>query len=129
LPAFSGPASEFVAAGAHDRLAKTVRRLRAMCAALEDGERNFLPEVLPNKVIGELRANLGEHFDAEESDAYFGTVLAEEPLLTAEIAGLKSEHEALLRASDMLCGFAKDRNHWPQLPGPTHELMGAARPA
>ncbi len=108
----------------HHHLGKTIGRLRVMCAALEDGQSRFAPEIVPGALIRELRADLGEHFAAEESDAYFGTVLEEAPALASEIAGLKWDHLDLLRAADVLCGFAGDQSRWSQLPGPTRELMG-----
>lgn len=107
----------------HDQLAKTLRRLRAMCAALEDGAAVLPAELAPDVLILDLRRGLGEHFAAEEAEEYFGTVVDEAPALAPQIAGLKWEHMTMLQAADMLCGIARDRTRWTQLPGPTRELI------
>ena len=108
----------------HDHLAKTLRQLRAMCAALEDGQQSLPAELAPDVLIVHLRDDLSEHFAAEETDDYFGIVLAEAPALASAIAGLKWEHLIMLRGAEVLCGIANDPTRWAQLPAPTHELIG-----
>ena len=107
----------------HDHLAKTLRRLRSMCAAVESGKDPLPTELTPSHLILELRRDLGEHFAAEETDAYFGTVVDEAPALGSEIAALKWEHLAMLRSADALCEMARDSAKWSQLPLPTRELI------
>lgn len=108
----------------HDHLATTLRRLRLMCAALEDDPHALPAELGPNLLIVELRADLAEHFAAEETDQYFGTVVDEAPALAPDIARLKSEHVTMLRAAEVLCDLARDRARWSRLPAPTRELIG-----
>lgn len=108
----------------HDHLAKTLRRLRIMCAALEDGQLSLPPELAPDVLLVDLRMDLAEHFGAEESPQYFGTVMDEAPHLASQVAGLKWEHMTMLRAADVLCGVAKDPTRWTLLAGPTRELVG-----
>lgn len=107
----------------HEQLAKTLRRLRLMCGALDNGQQPP-PELSPDVLILDLRVHLGVHFSAEEADEYFGTVLEEAPALAPEIAGLKGEHLTMLRAADVLCSVARDRSRWRDLVGPTRELIG-----
>jgi hypothetical protein len=107
----------------HDHLAQTLRELRVMCAAIADGRDALPSELTPARLIGELRDDLAEHFEAEESDDYFGVVVDEEPELTSQIAALKWEHLAMLRAVDALVRLAEDRSRWPQLPSPTRDLI------
>lgn len=107
----------------HDHLAKTLRRLRAMCAALEDGQSQLPPELAPEVLLGQLQVGLAAHFGAEESGDYFGVVVEEEPGLSTQIAGLKWEHMTMLHATEVLCELAKDRGRWLYLPTPTRELV------
>jgi hypothetical protein len=108
----------------HDQLAKTLRRLRQMCAALDDGQARLPPDLAPDLLIIDLRNDLSEHFAAEETAEYFGTVVDEAPELASDIAALKWEHLTMLRGVDVLCGLARDRSRWQQLSGPTRELIG-----
>jgi hypothetical protein len=107
----------------HDHLAKTLRRLRTMCAALEDGQAHLPADLSPEALFGQLQADLAGHFQAEESADYFGVVVEEEPSLAPQIAGLKWEHLSMLHAVDVLCQLAKDPERWLHLPGPTRELV------
>ena len=107
----------------HDHLGKTLRRLREMCSALESGQALLPPELAPDVLIAELRKDLAVHFGAEESAEYFGVVVEEEPNLTADIAGLKNEHVAMLHAIDMLSQLSNDHARWFHLPAPTRELV------
>jgi hemerythrin-like domain-containing protein len=107
----------------HEHLGKTLRKLRQMCAALEAGESEPASELAPLALLVELRRDLGEHFAAEEDEAYFGTVVDEAPSLAPDIAGLKWEHMTMLRAADVLHDLAADRSRWSQLSKPTRELV------
>ena len=78
----------------------------------------------PQRLIAALRADLAEHFDAEESPAYFGIVMSEVPALATQVAGLKWEHLTMLRAADVLSELTQNQASWPQLPTPTRELIG-----
>lgn len=107
----------------HEHLARTLRELRVMCAAIADGRDTLPSELAPARLIGALRDDLVEHFEAEESDSYFGVVADEGPDLKSQIAALKWEHLAMLRAVDELVRLAEDRSRWPQLSTPTRELI------
>ena len=107
----------------HEDLSETLRRLRKMCAALDDGRAPLLPELEPSLLVVDLRLHLGAHFSAEESEEYFGTVMEEAPSLAPQIAALKWEHLTMLQAADMLCGLARDQSRWSQLSVPTLELI------
>lgn len=108
----------------HDHLAKTLRLLRLMCNALEEGQTALPLNLDPKRLLGELHRDLAEHFAAEESPEYFGTVVEEAPSLVAQVAGLKWEHLTMLRAVEVLREIAELRNRWSELPLPTHELVG-----
>lgn len=107
----------------HDDLDKTLRELRLMCGAIEGGSETLPADFEPSRLLGALRAQLTEHFRAEESDQYFGVVMEEQPRLKSQIAGLKWAHLAMARAVESLCELAADRERWRQLPGPTRELV------
>lgn len=106
----------------HARLGTTLRRLRALCMTLEAGARPP-PSERPARLLDELYADLKEHFTAEESREYFGTVLEEEPSLAPQIASLKWEHLSMLRTVERLRAAAQDEGQWPALPVPTRELV------
>jgi hypothetical protein len=108
----------------HEDLAKTLRRLRAMCAALDDGRASFEPELAPDELLGQLQVALEAHFAAEESADYFGVVEDEEPSLAIPIAGLKAEHMTMLSAAKVLRELSRDRGRWPHISSPTRELVG-----
>jgi len=108
----------------HAHLGKTLRVMRLMCAALEEGQTSLPLELTPKRLLGELRSDMAAHFGAEESADYFGTVLEEAPALAQQIAALKWEHMTMLRAVDVLYGVAQDRTRWAELPRPTRELVG-----
>lgn len=107
----------------HDRLGKTMRRLRAMCVALDEAQAPLPPDLAPERLLSDLCADLAEHFAAEEADEYFGTVVDEAPALGGQIAGLKSEHVMMLEAAQMLKQLAMDESRWALLPSPTRELV------
>ena len=106
----------------HEHLGTTLRELKALCGALEDGQ--GVPQPLePARLFLALEVDLKQHFTAEESDEYFGTVLAEDSGLELEIDALKSEHATMLSAVDMLLQLAADPERWAHLPGPTRLLI------
>ncbi len=108
----------------HEELGGTLRRLRLMCSALEDGRASFPPELTPSLLIVSLRQTLATHFGAEETEQYFGTVVDEAPLLKPQIDELKQEHGSMLRSVQQLCELASDRTRWSHLPYPTRQLIG-----
>lgn len=106
----------------HDHLGETLRNLKVVCAALEVGQ--DVPEGLrPLGLLVSLKNELTRHFGAEESDDYFGTVVAEDPRLQLEIAALKAEHTTMLVAVDVLVELAADTGRWAHLPKATRLLI------
>ena len=107
----------------HDHLGDTLRRLRDMCSALENGESPLPGQLAPDVLLAALRDDLTAHFGAEESAEYFGVVVEEEPSLTYQITGLKNEHVSMLRAIESLSQLSKDHARWAHLPTPTRALV------
>jgi len=110
--------------GDHEHLSVTLRRLRRMCASLEAGQTSLAEELTPHALFAQLRTDLSKHFDAEESPDYFGVVISEAPALATQVAGLKWDHLAMLRAVNALCELSLDATRWSQLPLGTRELIG-----
>lgn len=107
----------------HDHLKGTLRRLRQMSSAL-DACQQLLPSALaPERLVKELRADLVEHFAAEESEEYFGTVVDEAPALGPRIDALVEEHGLMLELVDHLLELASERRRWPALPARTRQLV------
>jgi hypothetical protein len=107
----------------HDHLGITLRELKALCSALEKGQPDLPRELEPRRLLAALSTELAGHFAAEESEAYFGTVVAEEPQLVVEIDALKMEHVSMLGAVDVLVELAADAGRWTGLPAPTRRLI------
>lgn len=106
----------------HDHLGTILRDLKAACSSLEDGQ-EVPAELRPLHLLTSLETELGQHFSAEESEEYFGTVAAEDPKLEVEIAALKSEHATMLSAVNVLVELAADPGRWAYLPDPTRLLV------
>lgn len=107
----------------HDHLSVTLRQLQKMCAALEAGHVPDDPS--PPLLFQELLADLSEHFAAEESPDYFGTVVEEAPALAPRIAALKWEHLGFLATVERLLRSAQRPDAWPGLLEPTKQLVFA----
>jgi len=107
----------------HQDLARTLRRLRTLCAALEARQAMPLADVAPARLLVELRTWLGEHFIAEESEDYFGVVRDEAPELAHAIGRLVEEHAEMLQTLDALARLARDPSGWSRLPEPVRGLM------
>lgn len=107
----------------HDQLRATLRELKALCAAIEDGRLAPQGALVPQRLFETLNSDLSQHFGAEESEDYFGTVMTEEPELKAAIEALKAEHATILGAVDMLVRLSVDPSRWSHLPGPTRLLV------
>lgn len=107
----------------HDHLGTTLRQLKALCSALEEGDPDLPQELEPRRLLTALKKELEQHFGAEESDDYFGTVVAENPKLEAEIVALKAEHATMLSAVEVLAQLASEPARWTHLPGPTRLLV------
>lgn len=107
----------------HEHLGTTLLELKALCRALDDEAPALAQELEPRRLLSELKTELGQHFGAEESGDYFGTVVAEDPKLEREISALKQEHANMLGAVEALLELANDPRRWLLLPGPTRLLI------
>jgi iron-sulfur cluster repair protein YtfE (RIC family) len=106
----------------HEHLAKTLRALRLMCQVLERGD-HMPTDLAPDRLLSELHSDLVDHFAAEESEEYFGTVMRDMPALVPQIGGLKWEHMTMLQAVGSLHSASRDRSRWNELPQPTREVI------
>jgi hypothetical protein len=94
----------------HRHLGTTLTRLVEMCAMLEMGERTLSPASEPSRLIEETVRELSEHFAAEESDGYFGTIARERPALAVTITDLEAEHASMLATlRDVLVAAGDER--------------------
>ncbi len=110
----------------HDHLGSTLEVLRRMCMALESEASTALDaELTPGPLISDLLGNLSQHFAAEETDAYFGAVVAERPIFLRRILELKAEHAAMLETLLELRGMADDRLRWNAIAVPMLRFIGA----
>ncbi len=107
----------------HEHLGSTLRRLRAMAAALERDPARLPAELSPPELLSELKTELARHFAAEEAEDYFGTVLEEEPNLADDVAALKSEHHTMLTSVDALAASSQTEQRWGELALPTLALI------
>jgi len=107
----------------HDHLGKTLGRLRRLCIELEAGAGALPAELAPTRLLDELHADLKEHFSAEESPEYFGTVVDLAPALAPQIAALKWKHLGLLSAVRRLRRIAADSDRWSELVLTTRGLV------
>lgn len=106
----------------HEHLGTTLKRLRAMCVALEAPNPN-LDALEPKRLLQDLQTDLSAHFGAEEADAYFGTIADEAPALATGIAQLKLEHTAMLAALSTLCRLASGSGNARELSLATRQLI------
>jgi hypothetical protein len=111
----------------HEHLGVTLRCLDSTCDALEIGRTSLPVELTPRVLLAALRDDLGEHFEAEESDGHFGTIAREEPRLLPAIVDLKGDHSAMLDAIDALLLTASEELRWLELVVPVRRLMRALR--
>jgi hypothetical protein len=108
----------------HQHLGVHLRQLRALCAAIEAGQVEYSTDSSPLALVSALRSELAEHFEAEESNAYFGLVLDEAPALAPRIGELKWEHLEMLRTIDLLCQLAAEPERLTEFPVPMRALLG-----
>jgi len=108
----------------HDHLRPMVERLRRMCAILQTQRAaNIDSELSPDTLIPELFSGLAQHFHAEETEAYFGAVLAERPAFMLTVAELKAEHQLMLETLRELCTLTDDRARWSDIVSPILNLI------
>lgn len=109
----------------HEHLGATLGRLRQMCAALAADQSTALEsDLAPDPLIADFLRDLSQHFAAEETEGYFGTVVAERPLFQHRILELRAEHAAMLRALSELRVIAADRRRWNEIAIPMSRLIG-----
>ena len=80
--------------GEHAELHGSVNELRARCVALKDGRTTT--ELDMRSALEQFLRRLRRHFAREESDGYFGTVIASLPDLNVDIAWLQAEHGEII---------------------------------
>jgi hypothetical protein len=78
------------------RLNPVLVALRAACNRDPRTVAAAYAEQVRDVLSPELGIYLAEHFEAEESDDYFGAIAREAPWLGREITGMKDEHRRLL---------------------------------
>jgi len=92
IPTFFGRAT--VVLGEHAHLHTIVAELRELLARLDGKGTNS--ESDSQRLVHELYDKLEKHFAAEESEGYFGTLVAESPALASTVEHLLSEHREFL---------------------------------
>ncbi len=107
----------------HDHLKKTMRHLDVMCEQLERGAHVPQKPVGPAELLANLQRHLSEHFAAEESQDYFGAMLAQTPGLSRVISILSAEHLSMLRTVSALQEMAQDPTRWSHLATPVRRLI------
>lgn len=112
----------------HDHLRPMVERLRRMCAILQTQRAaNIDSELSPDTLLPELLSGLAQHFHAEETEAYFGAVLAERPAFMLTVSELKAEHRLMLETLRELCARTHDRARWSEIVSPVLNLIARLR--
>src|SRR4051812_21890099 len=111
----------------HEHLGVTLRSLDSTCDALEIGRTSLPVELTPQVLLTALRDDLGQHFEAEESEGHFGTMAREEPRLLPGIVDLKGDHAGMLDAIDGLLLVSSDESRWLELVVPVRRLIRALR--
>lgn len=85
----------------HESLARGLRVLDEMRSRSVPGEKNSTPLSKVESLI-EWRNELSRHFEAEESDAYFGVIRAERRSLRSTVEELVYEHGQLLAMAELM---------------------------
>jgi hemerythrin-like domain-containing protein len=80
--------------GEHAELHGSVNELRALCVALKGGRPTTKLDA--RSALEHFLRRLRRHFAREESDGYFGTVVASVPDLNVDIAWLQAEHGEII---------------------------------
>jgi len=105
------------------RLDVTLRCLDDLCTALASERAALGCDIYPLAVIADLLVDLSQHFAAEERDAYFGTIVLEQPSLLPRVVELKAEHDALLRTIAELGTIAADDHRRSELLAPALRMV------
>ena len=82
--------------GEHAQLHGSVDELRARCVALRAGRSTT--ELEMRSALEHFLRRLRRHFAREESDGYFGTVIASLPDRDVDIAWLQAEHAEMIES-------------------------------
>lgn len=108
----------------HESLVKGLQQLEELCAhAPAAGERR---QPGPGEFLRYFRRELSKHFDAEQSDAYFGVIRADRPSLAPVIAEFEEVHVRLLALSDELIALYETRR-WNDLARTAAQLAALFR--
>lgn len=111
LPTFFGRAT--AASTQHEHLAALLGKLNAACATLEQPPENASEFA---ELLGEFERETRDHFSAEESEGYFGTLASECPTLLPTIAELRADHTRMLEIIAELRAWANDGGRGSELP-------------
>lgn len=103
MPTLFGRAS--VVLREHAELRATLGRLRELCILL--GDADVPAELDPYALLEQLRAQMLDHFAAEEADDYFGAIALMAPAFADRIAQLEDQHWELIEAAARIQGVAR----------------------
>lgn len=92
LPTFFGRAT--AASAQHVHLATLLKELTTVCVSLECDLHAAASQ--PLRLLDDLEQEMRNHFLAEESEGYFGTLVAELPALLPRIAELRADHTRMM---------------------------------
>jgi CBS domain-containing protein len=89
----------------HAELDDTVRGLRDLCAALSGNRASC--DSAPAALIAEFEAQLVAHFDVEQAEELFGSLVTHQPHLFKRVEHLQAAHGEMAEALDQLLTFAR----------------------
>lgn len=91
--------------GEHAHLREVAARLQTLCDASGDA-RDAAERELRSR-LRDFRAELATHFEAEDSDGYFGMLEQEAPRLAVTVARLRTEHARMLSELDAISAMSE----------------------
>jgi hypothetical protein len=90
----------------HEDLAAALELVRDTARQLAAENTPHPQELALRALLADLRVNLERHFQAEESQEYFGALVADSPTLAGSVATLRRQHRAMLAILDALALLA-----------------------
>lgn len=122
LPTLFGRAT--VVDAEHANLIASVRRLRDACAILAAaGASTPSADADLGLLVAAFLADLRPHFVAEDSDDYFGTLVAERPSFVPRISHLREEHAEMIRAAERVLALTTGHAHPTQIAAEVGDLL------
>jgi hypothetical protein len=110
----------------HESLARMLRLLGETCSTVDPDGESMAPPRCSLEVLMDWRDELSRHFEAEESDAYFGVIRSDRESLRDAVERLEREHERLLAMSDRMIAMFEARQ-WSALARMTAQLTALFR--